>query len=322
MSKESGLDRVVGASPEDEEVIRDHFKKTFDTRFLVGADGRSLERKKSPELEQGIKAISSYMHGFLGQYGAQALDIRPDQVHLIDREQVPQDLLEKVVPNGALGCFSFEQQWIFIFHSEGQRDKRATAKTIAHEMIHFNSFASLQLKIAEGTIKTRRFGIEAKSGGFTHFKELNEAVTEELAIRFAMEHFRDISYTSEEAQKDLEKAQPNIDLLERILPESPNDYVREVRRARIEELKTDAILADSKSYPDERERLYQMINEIFEANKDQFKDKDEVFKIFVNAMLKGRLLPLARIIDKTYGKGRFAELAEDMEELTEVEKAA
>ncbi|MEK9158007.1 MAG: hypothetical protein AAB638_02390 [Patescibacteria group bacterium] len=321
--KKSTIERVVGAGPENEEVLLKHFKQIFDTRFLIKVGDQQIEASKSPELEQCIKDISSRMHEFLAEYDATALDIRPDQVHFIDKDKVPKDLLDQILPkDGTLASFNLDHQSISVFSSEGQGSKRSRAKTVSHEMIHFNSFASMQIRFTEGaeqgTIQNRRLGIQVQSGGLVHFSGLNEAVTEELAIRFAMKHFTDMAYTSEEVQKDLEKVQSDIVLLERILPESPNDYVRGVRKARIDELRSNAILGDSKSYPNEREYLYQMIDEIFKANKDQFKDKDDVFKLFVNAMLKGRLLPLARIIDKTYGRGSFSRLTDQVQILAKL----
>jgi hypothetical protein len=63
--------------------------------------------------------------------------------------------------------------------------------------------------------------------------------------------------------------------------------------------------------PEERRQLRQLIRELFERNRADFRDEEEVFRLFVTAVLRGRLLPLARLIERTYGPGSFRRLGED-----------
>jgi len=62
------------------------------------------------------------------------------------------------------------------------------------------------------------------------------------------------------------------------------------------------------SYQKEREVLDEFVEEIYEKNKEQFDSEEDVFKIFTQATIGGQLLPLARIWEKTYGKGSFRDL--------------
>lgn len=61
---------------------------------------------------------------------------------------------------------------------------------------------------------------------------------------------------------------------------------------------------------EEAEDLDQFIRKIFEQNKDDFKDKNAILTLFYNAQVNGRLLPLARLIEKTFGKGAFRKMGE------------
>jgi hypothetical protein len=150
-------------------------------------------------------------------------------------------------------------------------------------MVHFNSFQSLQKgkEIYEGkqVLDNRRLGLMIRSGGFYHFRQLNEAVTEELAIRFTNRVARHLDYL-----KDM------WDVL------------------RIGEF-------NSGIYSKEREELNNVINDIFEANNGEFSNREEVFRLFVDGAMKGRILPLARAYEKAYGRGSFQEFAEEQEEL-------
>jgi len=326
--KESSLERVIGASPEDERAIKEQFKRTFETRQYVGFDeGHSIEKEKSPEMVECINALTRCMHGFLSQYGVGALDIRPDQIHFIDKDKVPPDLARQVgLSEQTLGHFDLGRQWIFIFHDEGQYTRQRTVHAITHEMMHFNSFYSNQINIFEnsqgdisGEIKTRRAGLEIGSGDSVHFKDLNEAVTEELALRFGHAYFRGLAYIAEDAEKNLEKVQGQIDRLQQEHDQT-EDLDKKWRYASaIKKTETEAIVSHGhECYSAERDVLYKMIEDMFRSNKDQFKNRDEVFELFVRGMLSGRILPLARIIDKTYGSGSFSKLADGMEALDEL----
>lgn len=323
MRRESGFDRVVGVSPEEESEILSDKKKIFETRYAIGKEGRSTEREKSIELKQCIEGMTRYMHGFLREYDAQALDIRPDQVHMVER-----DKLEKVSPSmidEAAGSYDVENQFLFIYKEEDPENRLHLAHLIAHEMIHFNSFGSVQIDRDSNEQKMtqiRRGGLIIRSGSFLHFRELNEAVTEELAIRFNREYFNKLEYTRPEVEHHLNTLQTQLESSEKALTSIKNPGPSEKRywESNIERIKKQLSEFNSaayieEAYIDERTKLYGMIDDIFNANKDQFTDKEEVFKIFAKAMLKGRLLPLARILDKTYGKGSFSKLAEDMEEM-------
>lgn len=52
------------------------------------------------------------------------------------------------------------------------------------------------------------------------------------------------------------------------------------------------------------------INDLFESNKEEFTSKEQILEIVFNADMNGRLLPLARLIEKTYGKGFFRKVGE------------
>jgi hypothetical protein len=50
------------------------------------------------------------------------------------------------------------------------------------------------------------------------------------------------------------------------------------------------------------------VKETYERNPGHFTSTEEVFKVFAEAVLSGRLLELARLIDQTFGKGAFRKL--------------
>ncbi len=65
------------------------------------------------------------------------------------------------------------------------------------------------------------------------------------------------------------------------------------------------------SYIKERGKLNRIVKDIFKNNTSDFKSVEEIFDIFAKAAMSGKLLPVARLIEKTYGKGSFRKLGEE-----------
>jgi len=105
-----------------------------------------------------------------------------------------------------------------------------------------------------------------------YFEGLNEAIIEELTIRFG---------------------QGNFEL--------------------IPELQRELIDKNTYGYSEERKKLKEIIEKIYETNKDleHFNSSEDVFYIFAKAVMSGKTLKIARLIEKTYGKGSFRKLGEE-----------
>jgi len=56
------------------------------------------------------------------------------------------------------------------------------------------------------------------------------------------------------------------------------------------------------------EKFENICNTFYENNKDDFTSVEDVVKLFIDATLNGNLLPVARLMDKTYGEGSFVKL--------------
>lgn len=53
------------------------------------------------------------------------------------------------------------------------------------------------------------------------------------------------------------------------------------------------------------EKFESICRSLYENNKNNFASVEDVKKLFIDATLNGNILPVARIIDKTYGEGSF-----------------
>ncbi len=63
-------------------------------------------------------------------------------------------------------------------------------------------------------------------------------------------------------------------------------------------------------YVDERRFFNKLLDRLYEKNKDSFSSRDEIFALFVKGGFGGNIMPVARLVEKTFGKGSFRRLGE------------
>ncbi|MDA2922375.1 hypothetical protein MYX07_03865 [Patescibacteria group bacterium AH-259-L07] len=297
--RESSVSRVV--KTKDEELFLQAFKDIFEKQQFFSA---VPEKEKSPLLQELIKNINDYMGEFIVQYGTTPVDIKDKHIHFVDRSKATESMKEEIDgarARGVQATFFPQRQGVIIWEGYEEDEKLELATGLVHEMFHFNSFHAYEKSEdladkrpvdAEICIQTegvekdillrgRRSGLKvfAKEKDI-YFKILDEAVIEELTIRFSEEYFPQIDILSKELEKENQQTR---------------DLSLEVRRKFISRY----------AYDHERESLHDLIDDVYEKNKDSFESREDVFNVFAKAVLGDRLLPLARLIEKTYGKGSF-----------------
>jgi hypothetical protein len=175
--------------------------------------------------------------------------------------------------------------------------------TILHEITHLKNY--LALEAHEDLLKPYRAGLkisasrkkEEKIGFFTAFSGLNEAVVSEIEKRFLPQLIRDNQFLAEEYQWETSKEAQ--ELREKIAQEQG--------------IKTDEIVWINKDgkdfnrfpYYEQRKVLNYIVDGLYEDNADKFNSRDEVMKLFFKSHFDGRLLSIARLIEKSFGRGAF-----------------
>ena len=64
------------------------------------------------------------------------------------------------------------------------------------------------------------------------------------------------------------------------------------------------------SYEETRAILNALIDKIAAQNSQGFPDREQVFDVFAQAKLSGRILELGRLTDSTFGAGTFRKIGE------------
>src|SRR3989344_8439001 len=211
--RESGITRIVGVEESVEQELLEYFQRQFEKD-----QGDSIEQGHPPELDAMIPEINENMKDFLARYGIQSLEIPSRNIHALDKSKLSSEqrtqFNQRYEKNS--GIYLPGKQHIGVFLRYMTNYKLIFAQTLIHEMIHMNAFASAQ-KVREGGLKLtkdgesiylapRRLGFEIDSveTGKRFFRDINEAVTEELMIRFDQNYFlqfEDLRMEYEERKK-------------------------------------------------------------------------------------------------------------------------
>lgn len=328
-SRKSGILRVVGApNAQAEESLTNRFQQIFEAQpiqeigiqknFFKEVKFKELERPKTPEEQEMIELINKNMAEFVTQYGGSPLDITSDKVYFIDKKNLNEKIMTELGFNNGSSYYSNYYEAIVMDPKEGGALKNTTpliskADTLAHEFIHFNSFQSVtHEKRINGpdNFSWRRCGIEikdSKNKQANYLGDLNEALTEELAMRFGRKYFGQIPSLAQEWS-----------FMQEVEETFKDEFVKEAPNLPYYQSGVDVGWVDREdyvhrhSYSRERKDLGRIIRIIFQRNPGEFQSEEEVFEKFARAYFSGKILEVARLIEKSFPiKGAFRRIAED-----------
>ncbi|MBI5221306.1 MAG: hypothetical protein HY979_00675 [Candidatus Magasanikbacteria bacterium] len=309
MGRESFFERVVGDLPEgDEERLLNQSRERFQNQEFPDLAGR--EKEKTPEEVQIIFLANEVANEVVRQYGADDFDIPPKNVHIIKKEEWHND--------SADANFQSYPQAIAI---KDIGSKILLAEMTAHEMIHFKSYGSLHVPPSEKPVATRyRTGLEISSqkDEKLYFTNLNEAITQRLTIQ-AFDRMKNDPIFADEIRKvnqlraryanakgpDGKPIFTDDTLYACGYQENQGNIFQKIFRP-----KPTRITTIDLGYRDARQNLDTLIKKIKEHSADPDIDEEKIFAAFVRGMITGKILPIARLVDKNLGKGTFRKLGE------------
>lgn len=270
--KSSSFERVIGTKDsEKKRELLDTAKEVFEKKKV--REIHEHELPKTPEDVAVINLANEATNTLRRKFGSTEFDIPPENVLIVKEEHW--DWGE----GGKNACFYPAEQFVATPYY-GQNF--TFARKMFHEMLHFKSFGSL--KILEGgqeMVEDRR-GLRIRTRkGKEYFSSLNEAITEELTKQFI------------------------IDLIKKKNPL----FRTEIEALEKKDIEPEAIEEQMVSgYGEQREILNLLVDKVFQRNREQFKDRQEVFDEFVKALFSSNLLSIGKLVDKTFGKGTFRKI--------------
>lgn len=307
--RESGIVEIKGGNESERTEALDHFELKFKNQE-VG----KYAREKTPEELKFIQELNDQMERFIAEFGGTALEIKPDNIHIVDYGKLNQQRRKAVAGYSFAAYYSPMDQGIGVLLSDNT-PRLIFARVLVHEMMHFNSFQSVIIRKesseSDGTLKPKRTGLNAypyKEDSYSLFRDIDEAVTEELVKRFDKRFFDTLTYTAEDAQK-------RNKFIEELKADETKDQgkVDDIYFYKSEQLEDGSFKTTTESYQHRRERdkLWSVIDEIYLKSSGEFKDKEEIFNIFARAAMNGDMKPLTLLVERTLGPGSFKRLGEE-----------
>lgn len=275
-----------------------------------------FERPKSPEELEIIGLANEETNKLRKKFGLSELNISPKNIYLVPYNAPwPKNYEKSDSYYVAPGQFSVVREPSV----EQLRDSRLIlAENVLHEMLHFKLYNSLKKLENYPMYKPYRVGLEIyerDDSSRSYFGNLDEAITEELTIRLLSKVVKHPLF-----KKDLEQTKKAKELFVNKKTENGESLVRGSEFYIYFDEENSMLQAAHYTKERERKSLNKLIEKIYQKNIDKFKSKDEVFYLFVQAVVTGRIIGLGRVIDNTFGKGTFRKIAEADQDINQLEE--
>ena len=300
--------KVVGLASAEK---KEEYKKLILDRFgeshydEIPEDKRrmleSLEYEKKPYEKLAIKQANEITNSLLEEFGLTPFDVPERNIHI-----VPEKLYQEVESDGDKIATTSQHHQLIALNAEKLVHPAHRASVILHEITHLKNY--LAIEGLEEFYKPYRSGFkisptykkEEQVGFFTAFSGLDEAVVSEIEKRY----FSQLISQNEFLKKEYEwgESEEAQELKEKIAKEKSR--------------KPDEVMVVSKDrgykffpYYEQRKVLNYIVDQLYADNKDKYSTRDDVMKSFFKAHFDGRLLGVAKLIEKSFGKGSFRMLS-------------
>lgn len=307
-------DRLIGVQPERNEEVFALLNEQKYTKDQLIINGSHHELDKTPEDLELIAFADKVSNDIIQNYGGNCNKKIPiDRIHLWNHD---------VIDSGIFNYFCSPTDSIFIVKE--YVSNQLIVHALVHEMIHYKAFNSQNITYSTSNkvqATDRRVGLRIfTKNGQKYFSAINEAVVEELNRRYYIEHeneFLNNPLLHDEVQKVIDYRKMLVDVHNGVykIPESVKLEFEHQYSIRDEYygLTSDERILDA-YYIEERKKLNEYIDNLVKDqtnNSESDIDNEKVFELFARAAINGNILPLARLIDKTYGTGSFVKLGEE-----------
>lgn len=306
--------RIVGkASPEHKKQVEESLNNLLWNHLenLSPEDKQLMEQyemKKTPEHIELINFANQESSRLMKEFGVEPYDIPVDNIHVVRKGFFTS--LNSL--DTKIGVAIGRKQAIIV---EDEPDNHLHfGGTVFHELIHMKG--RYVFDIRDGEIdKSRPLGpfVETRSGLIVHtpfshekmehehFRGLDEAIVAEAEQRFIKKLF-DYPLLKEH-KKDMESLSAEDESIRADIAQDhdvPEDFIIWLRKT-----SDTHYTFEMGSYPYHRKVLDCICMEIQKQFPEKYSDIDGVYNEFLSAQFTGKLFPVARLIENTFGEGAF-----------------
>lgn len=314
-NKERKKFNIIGKiSEEDKKKIEDDLNERFfkNRRFIFDyLDYEYLKqflKNEFPKTEEEIKIIelaNKLTSDLIRQFKIEPNDIPIENVHIVSNILFNKIESESKEERSAITFPTFQN---IVIDKNKYKFPLKFFFIVCHEFLHLKSYSSFfafkeneKLDFVLSRIGINIFNVGGKNFFHNHFKGLYEAIIEETVKKIFYENNvseHPIFKEYKEKISSIENFEEKRQYIAKIFNIDPSDIY-------FLEKKGDKIIFNSFSYSLSRKFLNYLIDKIFEEFKDKYKDKKDIFNEFLKAVFKGNILNIARLVEKTFGKGSF-----------------
>ncbi|MES3032123.1 MAG: hypothetical protein V4699_02695 [Patescibacteria group bacterium] len=302
--------RIVGGASTEK---KEQAKKELRQALFNHSNSLSLQEREALEKFEYPKSLKELaLINFVNQETSRLMQeagIKPYDIPFENYHIIPPELYHQLTKDNSNAATENKKQ-AMIFNAEYFRDNPVNFGAVAlHETLHLKAHLSMEVEEKDGKVDSTLYresvairAAQSKShhGEYHHhFTGLHEGIVAETEKRLLAKLL------------DLPQLAKEKEWLE-------SDEAREMRKnlAQEKEIPEDDIIWIGKkgendlewelvTYPQQRKVLNYLCVEIQKQFPDQYRSADDVYQTFLNAHFTGRLLPIARLIEKTFGEGSF-----------------
>lgn len=300
--------RVVGDARDE---IKQQEKEKIENKLInhIGSlsesDKKQMDRYEYPKSQTEIAVldfVNQETNRLREECGAESYDIPIENYHII-----PDDVYKKI--NGESSdavCFN-ERQGVMFKASEFRSNPVNFGSVALHETLHLKGHFTIEVEEdGNGEVETTPFreGVSARAAQkkglngeyHEHFKGLHEAIVSEQQKR-STPNLLNIPELADEKER---LNSPEAILLKEKISKKRNIDIGDVVWVGDNEKEYETI-----NYEKQRKVLRYICDQIQQDFKDKYNSTDDVFKEFLSAQFTGRLLPIARLVESSFGEGSF-----------------
>lgn len=309
--------RIIGGAPEEEkekakEELHDLLFHHIES--LPAAAQENIKKYEYPKTKEELSLINfanRETNRLRKETELKPYEIPPANYHIVPREQY------KDVASENTNAVAFFDKQAMVFDVAPARMSPVFFGVLAlHETLHLKGHLTLEVeeKIEKDAKKIRktqyREGVSVKAlqrdglhGKYhEHFKGLHEAIIS-TQTKKSFSRLLELSELTE--YKNWLMSDEARQIKQRISQEKAEKEEAEIPEDEFAWVSKDGKTWESFPYPKQREVLDYLCTEIQKQFPEQYQSPDEVFGEFLKAHFTGRLLPIARLVERTFGEGGF-----------------
>jgi len=294
---------VVGsASPERKKAAQQDLMDKFGEAHYEQLSEEAIkileanEKEKDPYEIEAIKGANKITNEFLAEFGLTEFDIPEKNVHII-----PPNLFRELESKPTTVALALLEKQAIALDGNATRQPFMKLSTILHEMTHLKGFLSLEVPEGESErFRRTGFTVHASLGrgqSFEAFRGMEEGVVAEIEKRYTPRLVRENPYLKGERERQM--SEEAVKLKQEIATKEGLDI------SEIFLVNEDAKSYATFPYKPQRKVLNYIVDALYENNEDQFESRDEAMKLFFKAHFTGNIVPVARLIEQSFGKGSF-----------------